>query len=84
MVKGFRTVRANHCAGAQYRIISSRATGTLVAGSARTAASWSGRRLSSHSPWATILGTVSVPPMKTHEHLGRDFDVVERAPSGSR
>ena len=84
MVNGLRTVRANHCAGAQYRIISSRATGTLASKSARTAASWSGRLPSSHSPCATIFGTVSVPPMNTPSIWVAASMSLNAEPSGNR
>ena len=58
--------------------------GTLASRSARTAASWSGRRLSSHSPCATIFGTVSVPPMKTPSIWMAASMSVSAEPSGSR
>ena len=58
--------------------------GTLASRSARTAANWSGRRLSSHSPCATIFGTVSVPPMKTPSIWVATSTSLNAEPSGNR
>ena len=83
-VNGLRRVRANHCAGAQNRIISSRATGTLAPRSARTVANWAGCPDNSHNPCATILGTVSVPPMNTPSNCTAASLSESAEPSGSR